>query len=233
MIREPNGMLAVDIAFLLDKQASGPFWRVNFESRQTGDRLRIFWGAVFEYYVNEQFSAAPEIAGRITLFNPTDPQNDAKEICDLLLFQDGTLVIAEFKSCMFSAEAKYSGDHEALVKAIERNLVRDQGKQKKKGVEQLADAIKFLFDSKQSLNTIDQIDLTQVRVVYPLIVTLDQIGQVVLMSTLLNTYFDQLIDRTSIGKSKSGLSFASTLKVLKTFFHSQTSIRFINSFRIG
>jgi hypothetical protein len=200
MILEPNGMLAVDIAFLLDKPASGPFWRVNFESRETGDRLRIFWGSVFESYVNEQFSAAPETAGRITVPNPNDPQNESKEICDLLLFQDGTLVIAEFKSCMFRAEAKYSGDYQALVKDIERNLVRDQGKQKKKGVEQLADAIKFLFDSKPSLSTIDQIDLTQVRVVYPLIVTLDQIGQVVLMSTLLNTYFDQMIDRTRIGK---------------------------------
>jgi hypothetical protein len=79
-------MLAVDIAFLLEKQASGPFWRVNYESRETGDRLRIFWGAVFESYVNEQFSAAPETVGRITISNPTDPQNGSKEICDLLLF---------------------------------------------------------------------------------------------------------------------------------------------------
>jgi hypothetical protein len=173
---------------------------VNFESKETGDRLRIFWGSVFESYVNEQFAAAPETVGRITVPNPTDPQNKSKEICDLLLFQDGNLVIAEFKSCMFRAEAKYSGDYQALVKDIERNLVRDQGKHKKKGVEQLADAIKFLFDSKPSLSTIDQIDLTQVRVVYPLIVTLDQIGQVVLMSTLLNTYFDQMIARTGIGK---------------------------------
>ena len=59
---------------------------------------------------------------------------------------------------MFSAEGKYRGDHNRLLKEIGTKLVRDEAENKKKGVEQIADAISQLHYA-QGQHAIEGLDL--------------------------------------------------------------------------
>jgi len=61
LIADGNGMLPADIPFIVEKFATGPYWRVNVAH---GDRLRRFWGAVFEAYTNVQLGAAVGQSGQ-------------------------------------------------------------------------------------------------------------------------------------------------------------------------
>ncbi len=50
------------------------------------------------------------------------------------------MVLMEYKSSMFRADTKYSGDHGALAKEIENKLVYDHEEDERNGVRQLAEA---------------------------------------------------------------------------------------------
>jgi hypothetical protein len=52
LILASAGYLPFDILFLVEKFESGPYWMVNNINKSVGDRLRRFWGAVFEAYMN-------------------------------------------------------------------------------------------------------------------------------------------------------------------------------------
>lgn len=194
LLKEAYGLLPTDILFLLEKFESGPYWRVNSISREKGDRLRRFWGRVFESYVNAQIAESAGQSADLFVPDPRPIDDRSIQICDGLLLKDNSLVVLEYKSCMFSAEAKYSGNHEQLLGQIARNLVRDEREKKKKGVEQLAEAIKQLFDPTKPVS-IQGLDASRVATIYPLLVTLDDLGGSLLMSMLLNTWFEKLLDR--------------------------------------
>lgn len=122
--------------------------------------------------------------------NPRHAENPNIQVCDALLIEGDTLVIIEYKANMFSAASKYSGDHIALQKEIETKYVHS-GK-RKKGLTQLAHAIRSLFtDSSQT--PVLGFDPNRIRRVCPVLVTLDEIGGSLLMSALLNTYFNELL----------------------------------------
>ena len=113
---------------------------------------------------------------------------------------------------MFTAETKYSGNFELLVDEIEKKLVRDKGESKKKGVEQLADAVAQLF-GVEPRTIVKDLDLSGVTRVYPLLVTLDGIGGSLLISRLLIT--TSQISSAAAGpvESKSSHFFALTWRV--------------------
>jgi hypothetical protein len=103
---------------------------------------------------------------------------------------------------MFRADTKYSGDYRSLIDEIERKLVRDRAQRSKKGVEQLADAVASLFTDKARI-VVDGLDVSRISRVYPLLITLDSIGGGLLISRLLNGYFEMFmkgrkVDRISI-----------------------------------
>ena len=50
LIAETFGILPADVLLVTEKFETGPYWRVSDTDRDTGDRLRRFWGAVFEAY---------------------------------------------------------------------------------------------------------------------------------------------------------------------------------------
>lgn len=196
LIKELYGNLASDVLFVGEKFEAGPYWKISSSNRKKGDRLRRFWGHVFESYVGEQLTYAAKLSKGVFVPNPSLPENNAAEICDGLLLDGDKLVVLEYKSSMFTAEAKYSGDHVRLLDEIAKKLIRDDSEKKKKGVEQIADGIKHLFAARDH-KPISQIDLTRVRHVYPLLITLDSLGSTVLLSTLLNTYFDEFLQRSA------------------------------------
>ena len=190
-----NGYLPLDVLFAIEKFETGPYWVVNDISAEKGTRLRRFWGAVFEAYMNSLVSGS--LVGTNSLFIPDPRRADDKaiQICDGLMLQGSSLVLLEYKANMFTAETKYSGNFTALAAEIEKKLVRgtsERGKSKKKGVEQLADAVLQLFgESKKA--TIAGLDLSGVKRVYPLLVTLDAIWASLLLSRLLKHYFSRSI----------------------------------------
>lgn len=182
------GYLPFDIPFLIEKFESGPYWAVNDIGKYVGDRLRRFWGVVFEAYMNDLLSDSLHGTGAVFVPDPRRADDPARQICDGLILQDDSLVVLEYKASMFSAETKYSGNHNLLVDEIEKKLVHDRAESKKKGVEQLADAVAQLFGDETS-TVVGDLDLSRVTRVYPLLVTLDGIGGSLLMSRLLNHYF--------------------------------------------
>jgi len=192
LISASRGYLPIDLLFLAEKFESGPFWAINDISRNMGDRLRKFWGPVFEAYMNDLLRDSLRQTGAVFVADPRDATDPACQICDGLVLQGHSLVLLEYKSCMFTAETKYSGNFELLVDEIEKKLVRDKGESKKKGVEQLADAVAQLF-GVEPRTIVKDLDLSGVTRVYPLLVTLDGIGGSLLISRLLNHYFANFI----------------------------------------
>lgn len=198
LIQLAYGCLPADVIFAIEKLESGPYWRVNDTDTATGDKLRRFWGAVFENYVNDLFKAG--IAGLSGLAFTPDPRlidRPSEQLCDGLLVEGDALVIMEYKSSMFTARAKYSGDHVRLRDEISKKLVRDSAEKKRKGVEQLAVAIETLFaDPKKQV--VRGLDVSGINRVYPLLITLDEVGSSLLISKMLNFSFDAVFKRNTV-----------------------------------
>lgn len=196
LLQQDYGLIATDMLFVIDKFQASPYWLISDVNEKTGDRLRRLWGHIFEVYVNELLLDYSKRAGSIFCPNVIRADDGNIQICDGLLVEGTCAVVLEYKSSMFRADAKYRGDIPLLKKQVESKFVRDNAEKKKKGVEQLADAAKQLFSDR--IQTNPPVDLSKVKAVYPLLITLDGIGSTLLMSRLLNSYFDEYIDRSAV-----------------------------------
>jgi hypothetical protein len=112
-------------------------------------------------------------------------------------FESDTVVLMEYKSSMFRADTKYSCDHSALGAEIESKLVYDRESDSKKGVRQLASAAESLFGEATKVK-ITGLDVTKIKRVYLYLVTLDAIGDTICLSPFLNTFLDEILDRSTI-----------------------------------
>jgi hypothetical protein len=184
------GLLMMDNIFLLEKIQSGPYWTAN-ESH--GVRLRRFWGAVFEKYVNELLKQATKGTDSIFLPDPraSDPN---KQLCDGVVISGDSIVFMEYKSSMFRADTKYGGSFAALADEIGKKLVRDKEAGRKKGVEQLAESVRHVFGSGEGLPGVDH---RKIKRVYLYLVTLDSVGGTVGMSPYLDTFLDELLPKSA------------------------------------
>jgi hypothetical protein len=206
------GFLMMDNLFFLEKVLTGPYW---LASAQHGLKLRKFWGAVFEKYVNELMRQA--CAGTQATFIP-DPRPSGRpdlQICDGIVVSGDSMVLMEYKSSMFRADTKYSGNHLALTAEIEKKLVEDKESSSRKGVLQLAEAVQTLFGVNAS-TVPPTIDLTKIKHVYLYIVTLDSIGGTIGMSAFLNTFFDEHLDRKTFPSLQIRPIFCSEIEALET-----------------
>jgi hypothetical protein len=113
---------------------------------------------------------------------------------------------------MFTSRAKYGGDHQLLGNEIAAKLVKDKDERKRKGVEQLAHAVNLLF---RDGGRIDGIDLTGVRKVYPLLVTLDDIGATLMITRFLNFYFSEYLDRSTVRRIEITPVFCTDIESLE------------------
>jgi hypothetical protein len=210
LVTESYGMLPSDIMFIIDKFETGPYWRVNDINRETGDKLRRFWGSVFEAYANDQLWSAAERSGARFLLDPRWAGDANTQVCDSILVEDDALVLLEYKANMFTARAKYSGDHLLLLDEIVKKLVWEEDTGKKKGVRQLADAVARLLKD----DAVQGVDLSKIRRIYPLLVTLDDLGATVLMSCLLNGYFAEYLAGQGLSKEKVQPMFCTDIESL-------------------
>jgi hypothetical protein len=193
LITEGYASLPSDVIFVIERFETGPYWRINSIDTATGDKLRRFWGPVFEAYVNDLIrSYAPNFIPAPHLIDKPNEQ-----LCDGLLVEGDALVVMEYKASMFTAESKYSGDYIKLREEIAKKLVRDSAERSKKGVEQLAAAVKTLFADPNKL-VVQGLDVSQIKRVYPLLLTLDDVGSSLLISRLLGFSFDTAFQRDSV-----------------------------------
>jgi hypothetical protein len=182
--------LMIDNLSFLEKAQTGPYWTAN---EGHSESLRTFWGAVFERYVNELLSRACD--GTRARFFP-DPRQDGKpevQICDGLLATGDAVVLMEYKASMFRADSKYRGDRRRLLLEIEKKWVRNE-KGRKKGIEQLAAAVRLLFDGGAPQTIFPKIEWAKIKVVYLSLITLDTLGETIGMSALLNTFLRETLD---------------------------------------
>lgn len=193
VLQEGGGHLMIDNLFFLEKAQTGPYWIANSTH---GDKLRRFWGAVFERYVNELLSRA--CSGTRAKFLPDPrPADDPKlQICDGLIATVDSVVLIEYKSSMFRADKKYSGDAAQLLEEIEKKLVRNKDRGIKKGVQQLAAAVELLFKGSNPQAIVPDIDWKNIKTVHLCVATLDSIGGTIGMSALLNTHLSENLDRS-------------------------------------
>jgi len=189
-----HGRFPIDLLFLVEKFESGPYWAINDISTAMGDRLRRFWGVVFETYMNELLRDSLKNTEALFVPDPRRTDDPSSQICDSIVLHGESLVLLEYKANMFRADNKYSGNFGLLGDEIETKLVHNKSEGKKKGVEQLASAVLQIFEGRTK-NIISGVDLSRVTRVYPLLITLDGIGSNLLMSKLLNYYFDRFMEQ--------------------------------------
>jgi hypothetical protein len=187
------GFLMMDNLFFLEKIQTGPYWRAN---EFYGLKLRKFWGAVFEKYVNELLKQACVRTDSLFLPDPRPADDPSVQLCDGIIVSGESMVLMEYKSSMFRADTKYGGDPAALAKEIENKLVHDREADERKGVEQLAEAVNRIFQ-RDSHFEIRGIDRAKVKQVYLYIITLDSIGGTVGISPFLNTYLEDCLKADS------------------------------------
>ena len=178
--------MATDLTNLSESFEASPFWTVNatLNSEEKSDRLLRFWGAVFEEYVNRITGAV--VDGNLNTCVSSPLFDKGGQVCDLLVLCGTDLILIEAKGIMMTRESKYSGDVETCFKELEKKFVKNE-KHKKKGVFQLDASIRRIFVEK---DTVKGVGTTKIKRVFPLIVSLDSIGENPLFSNVLNLYFD-------------------------------------------
>ena len=175
------GDLVLDPVYLWERLLMEPYW---LSSKRFGAPFRSFWGDVFEDYCNKLMGEATSSSGASYL--PNVLRKNKEQLSDGLLLEGDTLVIIEYKGFMLSAEAKYSGDPERLLAAIQGNLVKTEAGQKK-GVEQIAEAAEYLFGKERFIEQVFP-EWRAIKKVFPCIITLDSIGGAIGISTMLQLY---------------------------------------------
>lgn len=171
------GYLILDPIYLFDKVQTAPYWLLR---SIYGQSFSIFWGVLFEDYCNELMNQACFDSSLQYISNPE--KSGKRQICDGILLEDKRIILLEYKVCMMSAEAKYSGDPSLLQRGIEKHLVRSSDG--KKATEQLGDAIEHLFGSERGIENLtpDWKNLTEVM---PCVITMDAIGGAIGLSPML------------------------------------------------
>jgi hypothetical protein len=211
------GFLMMDNLFFLEKIQTGPYWRANAIH---GLKLRKFWGAVFERYVNELMRQACVDTRSLFIPDPRSSNDPNLQICDGIIVCDDSMVLMEYKSSMFRADTKYGGSASALADELEKKLVHDREAGQRKGVLQLSEAVNKLFGSDAQIS-LPGVDLKKIRHIYLYIVTLDSIGATIGISPFLNTFLDERLDRSAFASLEIRPLFCSdieTLEVISGFF---------------
>lgn len=206
------GFLMMDNLFFLEKVQTGPYWNANTVH---GLKLRKFWGAVFEKYVNELLRNA--CAGTNAAFMPDPrPLNDPNlQICDGIVLSEDSIVLIEYKSSMFRADTKYGGNYQALADEIEKKLVQDREANQRKGVLQLSEAVNKIFGASGARISLPGVDPNSIKRVFLYLVTLDSIGATIGISPFLNTFLDEHLDRRAFPAVQIRPLFCSDIETLE------------------
>ena len=188
-----NRIVCIDIGFLLEKLETGIFWiiRDQLESEEAGKGKEIIAlrGQVFEDYAASIIKRALSDTAACTeryIISPKYDHKEQAECTDIAVLSDDTLILLECKAPLLSAKTKFSGDFCNLYDGIKCNA--------KKGVEQLWTAIQTLghTDATQR-RRVEEIDIPQVRKIYPVLVLSDRMFSFPFMNRFLDSEFQRLV----------------------------------------
>ena len=197
LLRDGPSFYSLDTAFLAEKIETGPFWRVHnsLGTSQEKQKLHRFWGVVFESYMNWLLARCVEGRNNIFYADPRYSSDPTTQVCDALIMCGPSVVLLEYKGSTFTAAGKYSGDRELLAEEIESKLIGTE--ENKKGIRQLANAVCRLF-GKGSKDSVEGLDLSTTRTIYPVLVTRDDLGGALLINILLNRRFQKLFNKKRV-----------------------------------
>lgn len=176
--------LCPDPGFLLDKAGKGLYWTLHL-ALPPGRRARLmsFWGSVFENYGEWLFRQSYQGRGNVQFF-PKFKNGD--EAFDAYLLEGSRLLLFEFKSSVLSVQAKYGFSPETLDAELKAKVIEGiEGK--RKGLAQLRDGMIRLLDG----DTIEGLDVTAVKKVYPILVFADSGFVAPYLNRLYNSQFDR------------------------------------------
>lgn len=191
----PSGgrLFCVDPGFLAEKLETAPFWRtmLSIDTKEKGDAFLAFWGRVFEKYANWLLLESLGNDNEHNQFFPSPKYGaDGSEVCDGLMLCGSDAIFMEYKGAVFTAASKYGRNPTKLLAEIEDKLIRNpQGK--RKGIEQLAEAIRRTCRKKEA-HRIGGVDLSGVRRVFPLLILRDGIGDAPMMNAFLKNRFEAI-----------------------------------------
>jgi hypothetical protein len=199
LIKLGDSYIITDIGFVAEKIETGPFWHVLSTLKSPKERRRAlsFWGHVFERYTRQVLESTADSTKNTIYANPLFvPRTTNQQVCDLFIKCGSFLVLLECKGGFFSREAKYSGKSDLLDAAIESKLVKTDD-DRSMGVEQLANSIGKLFSRKESAK-VEDIDVSGVKWVYPVLLLRDEIGAAPELNRRLYRRFNTLINRKEL-----------------------------------
>jgi hypothetical protein len=162
---------------------------LSIATKEGRDGFIAFWGRVFEKYLNWLLLESVGVDNKHNRFFPSPKYEvDGGEVCDGLMLCGSDAVFMEYKGGVFTAESKYGRNPATLRAEIEEKLIRNP-EGKRKGIEQLAEAIRRTCRKKES-DRIIGVDLSSVRRVFPVLILRDGIGDAPMMNVFLKNRFD-------------------------------------------
>lgn len=196
-----NQILCVDFYFFLEKLQTGVFWimRAQLEKQRRGDGQKIIalWGDIFEDYVASIIkrgidTQAPRVEKYIIA--PKYDQRQEEECTDVAICGNDTLVLLECKAPILRADTKFSGDFDQLYAELKDKIIEGERPEKARGIKQLCNAIQFLFHTEETQRrSIENIDISQIKKIYPVLILSDRIFSVLCMNWFLNSEFQRLL----------------------------------------
>ena len=159
------------------------------EEAGKGKEIIALRGQVFEDYAASIIKRALSDTAACTeryIISPKYDHKEQAECTDIAVLSDDTLILLECKAPLLSAKTKFSGDFCNLYDGIKCNAI--------KGVEQLWTAIQTLghTDATQR-RRVEEIDIPQVRKIYPVLVLSDRMFSFPFMNRFLDSEFQRLV----------------------------------------
>ena len=201
-----NQILCMDIGFLLDKLQTGIFWiileQLNKIEKSEGDNFIASWGEVFARYTSSILKSGidaqtPSIEKYI--ISPKYVQKEETECTDIAVCGDDTLILLECKAAVLRADTKFSGNFDKFYAELKGKIIIGSDTEGPKGVKQLCNAIKSLIHSDESKRQrVEEIDISKVKKIYPVLVLSDRIFSVLCMNWLLNSEFRDMMDGVNL-----------------------------------
>ncbi len=181
---EDDLYFSLDTRFLAEKLESGLFWLTHnsLQTKSEKEKFHRFWGYAFENYVNWLIQMANNTERNAFHPLPNFIGGD-DQVCDGLIRCGDSLVLMEYKGRTFTAKAKYSQDQEELSQELERHLIGNE--QNHKGIYQLSKSIDKIFNKKHP-RPIENINISLVKKVFPVVITRDSLGSCFYLNTYIN-----------------------------------------------
>lgn len=189
-----NQVFCVDIGFLLEKIETGVFWilrdQLEKEKKNRGKKVIGLRGEVFEDYaasiIERGINSQPEPHRETYMIGPKYDHKAQTQATDIAVCGNDALILLECKAPLLTAESKFSGNFIAFHSEMKCKVMARDGRN------QLWDAIqKLAHTNKKKRLGVKGLDMSKVKVIYPVLVLEDIIFSLLFM----NWYFDSEFQR--------------------------------------